>query len=92
MDGRWSDFPKPLFKNAVCKWWFNLQDEFLSSKRGVYYISDSKDLTGCEAERQLDLFVKPSNEKLSKVVYNWKDVKVIRELKMSNNDKKKILL
>lgn len=66
VDGRWIDFPQTPVQNAVCKWWFDFQDEFLSSERGVYYTSATKDLTGCEAKRQIDLFVKPNNEKLSK--------------------------
>ena len=47
---------------------------------------------GYEAKRQIDLLVKPNNKKMSKVVYNWKDVKVIGELKESNKDKKDTLL
>jgi len=65
----WTERTKEIYQavqNAVCKWWFDFQDEFLSSERGVYYTSATKDLTGCEAKRQIDLFVKPNNEKLSK--------------------------
>ena len=68
---------------------------FLSSERGVYYTSTTRDLIGCEAKRQIDLFVKPSNEKLSKVVHDWKDVEVIGELtetdKTKNITKAKLL-
>ncbi|KAL8647621.1 MAG: hypothetical protein Q9210_005451 [Variospora velana] len=92
VDGRWTDFPQTPVQNDVCKWWFDFQEEFLSSERGVYYTSTTKDLTGCEAKRQIDLFVKPNNEKLSKVVHDWKDVEVIGELKESNKDKKATLL
>lgn len=92
VNGRWTDFPQPPKQDAVCNWWFEFQDEFLSSGRGVYYTSASEDFTGSEAERQIDLFVKPNNEKLSKVVHDWKDVEVIGELKESNNKKKGTLL
>ncbi len=92
VDGRWTDFPQTPVQNDVCKWWFDFQDEFLSSERGVYYTSITKDLTGCEAKRQIDLFVKPNNEKLSKVIHDWKDVEVIGELTMSDNNKKAKLL
>ena len=92
VDGRWTDFPQTPVQNDVCKWWFDFQDEFLSSERGVYYTSTTKDLMGCEAKRQIDLFVKPNNEKLSKAVHDWKDVEVIGELKESNKDKKATLL
>jgi len=91
-DGRWIDFPQSPVQNAVCEWWFHFQDEFLSNERGVYYTSNIKDLTGSEAKRQIDLFVKPNNEKLSKVVHDWKDVEVIGELKEFNKDKKATLL
>ena len=95
VDGRWTDFPQTPVQNDVCKWWFDFQDKFLSSERGVYYTSTTKDLTGCEAKRQIDLFVKPSNEKLSKVVHGWKDVEVIGELtetdKTKNITKAKLL-
>jgi len=92
VDGRWTDYPQTPVQNAVCEWWFRFQDEFLSSERGVYYTSTTKDLTGSEAKRQIDLFVKPNNERLSKVAHNWKDVEVIGELKESTKDKKATLL
>lgn len=92
VDGRWTDFPQTPVQNAVCKWWFDFQDEFLSSERGVYYTSVTNDLRGWEAKRQIDLFVKPNNEKLSKVVHGWKDVEVIGELTVSDNMKKAKLL
>ena len=91
-DGRWTDFPQSPVQNAIYEWWFHFQDEFLSNERGVYYTSNTKDLTGSEARRQIDLFVKSNNEKLSKVVHDWKDVEVIGELKESNKDKKATLL
>ncbi|KAI4203343.1 MAG: hypothetical protein LQ346_001814 [Caloplaca aetnensis] len=92
VNGRWTDFPQTPVQNDVCKWWFDFQEEFLLSERGVYYTSTTKDLTGCEAKCQIDLFVKSNNEKLSKVVHDWKDVEVIGELKESNKDKKATLL
>jgi len=92
VDGRWTDFPQSPVQSAICEWWFHFQDEFLSSERGVYYTSTTKDLTGSEAKRQIDLFVKPNNERLSKVAHDWKDVEVIGELKESNKDKKATLL
>ena len=92
VNGQWTDFPQPPKQDAVCKWWFDFQDEFLSNERGVYYTSTSKDSTGSEAECQIDLFIKPNNETLSKVVHDWKDVEVIGELKESNDKKKATLL
>ncbi|KAL8897148.1 MAG: hypothetical protein Q9207_007359 [Kuettlingeria erythrocarpa] len=92
VDGRWTDFPQTPVQNDVCKWWFDFQEEFLSNERGVYYTSATNDLTGREAQRQIDLFVKPNNERLSKVVHDWKNVEVIGELKASNKEKKAALV
>ena len=105
VDGRWEDFPDPPVQNKVYDWWFSLQKRFFPKERGVYCTSTSKDLTGSEAQkRQVDLFVKPNDRGLSKVMHGpndrdlskftheWKDVEVIGELKESNNDKKATLL
>ncbi|KAL8747174.1 MAG: hypothetical protein Q9190_000914 [Brigantiaea leucoxantha] len=91
-NGRWTDFPKTPVQNKVFKWWFNFQDEFLSSERGIYFTSTTSNLVGGEARRQMDLFVKPNDEKLSKKMHHWKDVEVIGELKESNKEKKATLL
>lgn len=61
-------------QNAINEWGFHFQDEFLSS---VYYTSTTKDLTGSEAKRQIDLFVRPNNKKMSKEAHDWEDVEVI---------------
>ena len=104
VDGRWEDFPDPPVQNKVYNWWFSLQKRFFPKERGIYCTSTSKDLTGSEAQRQVDLFVKPNDRGLSKVMHEpndrdlskvtheWKDVEVIGELKESNNDKKATLL
>lgn len=68
VDGRWTDFPDPPVQNAVLEWWFHFQKEFLSDAQGAYYTSTSKDLIGSEAQRQVDLFVKPNDENVSKTV------------------------
>ena len=92
VDGRWTDFPQTPIQDEVCKWWFDFQNEFLSGERGVYYSSTTKDLTGCESKRQIDLFTKPNDEKLSKVVHDWKDIEVIGELTVTDSKKKAKLL
>ena len=87
-DGRWTDFPDPPMQDGVVDWWFQFQDEFLSNEQHRYYkTSSSKELTGAEARRQIDLFVK-RNKGGSETVHDLKDVKVIGELKQSNRDKK----
>ncbi|RMZ89596.1 hypothetical protein DV736_g3180, partial [Chaetothyriales sp. CBS 134916] len=92
-NGRWTDFPDPPVQAEVLDWWFRFQKEFLSQERGLYYTTTSpKDLVGAEAQRQIDLFVKPSDSQTSDTAHDWKDVRVIGELKESNRDKKGTLL
>ena len=90
--GRWTDFPDPPVQNAVLEWLFRFQEEFLSDARGVYYTSESsKDLTGAEARRQLDIFIKRKSN-VSGTAHNWKDVQVLGEHKTSNSKDFKPLL
>ncbi|KAA6409210.1 MAG: hypothetical protein FRX48_06763 [Lasallia pustulata] len=90
--GRWTDFPGPPVQNAVLEWLFRFQEEFLSDARGVYYTSESsKDLTGAEARRQLDIFIKRKSN-VSGTAHNWKNVQVIGEHKTSNSEDFKPLL
>ena len=87
VNGRWTDFPDPPVQNAVLEWLFRFQEEFLAGAQGVCYMSESsKDLTGAEARRQLDVFVKPNAEKNLKTIHDWKDVEVIGELRESDKD------
>ena len=93
VDGRWTDFPDPPVQNAVLEWLFRFQEEFLADSRGVYYTSESSNnLTGAEARRQLDVFVKPNGKNISKTVHDWKDVEVIGELSESHKEWKVKLL
>ena len=79
-------------QNAVWEWLVHFQDEFLSDAQGVYYTSRStKDLTGDEARRQLDLFIKRKSDKVG-TIHKWKDVRVIGEHKQSMHDFKTLLL
>ncbi|KAI4260723.1 MAG: hypothetical protein LQ352_000115 [Teloschistes flavicans] len=81
MGGRWTDFPDPPDEDAVWGWLSRFQDEHLSDSRGVLYTTEStSDLTGGEAQRQLDLFVKRRGIETSGK-HDWKDVRVIGELK-----------
>ena len=92
IDGRWSDFPDPPLQDNVYEWLFRFQDEFLSDARGVYYTTRSaSDLTGAEAQRQLDLFVKRRSDTTSST-HKWKDVHVIGEHKQSKHGLKPLLL
>ncbi|KAA6414276.1 MAG: hypothetical protein FRX48_02639 [Lasallia pustulata] len=90
--GRWTDFPDTPLQNAVLEWLFRFQDEFLSDARGVYYTTESsKDLTGAEARRQIDIFIKRKSS-VSGTAHNWKDVQVIGELKASTKKGPKSIL
>jgi hypothetical protein len=93
VDGRWTDFSDSPVQNAVLEWLFRFQEEFLTDSRGVYYTSESsKDLTGAEARRQLDVFVKSNDKNILKTKHDWKDVEVIGELRESDKDWKAKLL
>ncbi|KAL2045028.1 hypothetical protein N7G274_002803 [Stereocaulon virgatum] len=91
-DERWTDFPDPSDGDAVWKWLSRVQDNHLSDSPGVFYTTAStSDLTGAEARRQLDVFTKRRGiENTEK--HNWKDVRIIGELKQSKWELKKILL
>ena len=90
--GRWADFPDPPDEDAVWEWLSLFQDKHLSDSHGVLYTTEStSDLTGGEAQRQLDLFVKRRGIETGGK-HDWKDVRVIGELKRSKWPLKKILL
>ena len=82
--GRWTEFPDLPTENAVVQWLFRFQEEFLSDARGIYYTSESsKDLTGGEARRQLNILIKQKSN-VSGTAHNWKDAVVVSEHKQSN--------
>ena len=90
--GRWTDFPDPPDEDAVWEWLSRFQDKHLSDSNGILYTTEStSDLTGGEAQRQLDLFIKKRGTEASGK-HDWKDVRVIGELKRSKWTLKKILL
>ncbi|MCJ1251832.1 hypothetical protein MMC30_009070 [Trapelia coarctata] len=92
VDGRWIDFPDPPVQNAVWEWLRSFQDKFLSGTQDIYYTTRStKDLTGAEARRQLDLFIKRKSNAAGPI-HDWKDVRVIGEHKQSEEDLKPLLL
>ena len=92
IEGLWTDFPNPPVQNAVSEWLFHFQDEFLSDARGVYYTTKkTSELTGAEAPRQLDLFVKRRSETAS-TMHDWKDVHIIGEHKQTKDHLKPLLL
>jgi hypothetical protein len=92
VDGRWTNFPDPPVQNAVWEWLRSFQGEFLSDTQGIYYTTRStSDLTGAEARRQLDLFIKRRSNTAGPT-HDWKDVHVIGEHKQSEERLKPLLL
>ena len=90
--GRWIDFPDPSDEDAMWVWLSSFQDKHFSDSCGILYTTESiSDLIGGEAQRQLDLFVKRRGAEASGK-HDWKDVRVIGELKKSRWPLKKILL
>ncbi|EGC45352.1 serine/threonine protein kinase Sgk2 [Histoplasma capsulatum var. duboisii H88] len=87
-DGNWAQFPNPPTQDNVLAWWFRLQEDLLSESRSTYYTTASKaDLTGSQAERQVDLLLRARSEHPSQNKHNWRDILVVGELK---KPKKKI--
>jgi hypothetical protein len=71
--------------NTVLKWLFCFQEKFLADARGIYHASgSSKDSTGAEAQRQLDIFVEPNGKNPSKTIHDGKNVDVTDEPRESD--------
>lgn len=88
VDGRWTSFPDPPAESAVWQWWSNFQDEHLNDLPGLYYTTKNKhELTGVDAEAQLDLLVKSRN-KPSSDPHDWADVRVVGEHTVSKDGSK----
>ncbi|OJD11578.1 hypothetical protein AJ78_07680 [Emergomyces pasteurianus Ep9510] len=86
-DSNWAQFPNPPTQSAVLTWWFRLQEDLLSESRGTYYTTASKaDLTGSNAERQVDLLLRASGASPSLNNHDWRDILVVGELKQSKEE------
>ncbi|KAI9808740.1 MAG: hypothetical protein M1825_003892 [Sarcosagium campestre] len=91
-DGCWTDLFDRPDENAVWDWLSRFQDRHLSDSHGILQTTESTaELTGGEALRQLDVFVKKRGNTGVKE-HDWKDVCVIGEVKRSTWPLKKILL
>ncbi|EAS34035.2 uncharacterized protein CIMG_05059 [Coccidioides immitis RS] len=89
LESEWAKFPDPPVQDAVLDWWLRFQNNFLSDARGVYFLTMSKkDLVGSEAERQVDLLLKarPQVQGDSGEKHDWKDIRVVGELKKSSDE------
>ncbi|KAI1969878.1 hypothetical protein LOZ53_006367 [Ophidiomyces ophidiicola] len=83
----WAEFPNPPTQENVLEWWFRLQVEFLPEARSVYFSTRNKaDLTGSEAERQVDLLLKARTAGNPNEKHDWRDIYVVGELKKSSDE------
>lgn len=87
IDGRWKDYPNPPSQKAFLDWFWTFQVRFLQGTRGTYDISHSAPLHGSDSKRQPDLFLTPSRTTKRDGKHNWANVRVIGELKQSENAK-----
>ncbi|OJD13000.1 hypothetical protein AJ78_06493 [Emergomyces pasteurianus Ep9510] len=86
-DGSWAQFPKPPTEHDVRSWWFRFQDEFLLDARGVYFSTKSKsELVGSDADRQVDLLLKARSAPDRQGKHDWRDIRVVGELKKPENE------
>lgn len=90
VDGRWADFPDPPTQDDVWAWLAQFQQDFLVDTHIYYEADNTSSMTGGEAPRQLDIFLKRKHVKTTK--HDWKDILVIGEHKESRNGPKELLL
>ncbi len=92
VNGRWAEYPNPPTQALVLEWLFGLQEDFFPDERGYYYTTHNRALSGSDAKRQLDIFVKPRLPELVEATHEWKAVRVIGELKQGKENNKALLL
>ncbi|KKZ60851.1 hypothetical protein EMCG_04442 [[Emmonsia] crescens] len=86
-DGKWAKFPDPPVQDKMLDWWLRFQDNLLSEARNVYFTTTTKnDLSGLDAERQVDLLLQSKDEGGSSEKHAWNDVQVVGELKQSEQE------
>lgn len=80
----WSGYPElPPDEDGGLKWFKDLQKKFFQKHRGRYYQSKDSALGGSDCRRKPDIFLALPNNSSEK--YGWPDVRVIGELKKSEN-------
>ncbi|KAK2803987.1 hypothetical protein FQN50_006793 [Emmonsiellopsis sp. PD_5] len=84
--GRVTSFPNPPTEKDVLNWWFQFQDDFLSDTRAVYFTTAKSDLTGSDADQQVDLLLRARGTVDTGGKHNWKDIWVVGELKQSESE------
>lgn len=84
---KWVNLVGSPDQSRVLEWLFSLQDNLLSKEQRYYCTTKStKELTGGEACRQIDLVVRRKNREPSDAEDIRKDIVVIGELKASNHN------
>jgi Fungal protein kinase len=79
-------------ENAVWSWLSRIRDECLTHALGTYHTTSTPtDLTGAEARRQLDLFIRRRTV-AADMIHDWRDVRVIGEHQVSNKEWRKKFL
>lgn len=87
IDNKWVNLAGSPDQSRLLDWLFSLQDHLLSEEQRYYCTTKpTKELTGGEACRQIDLVVRRKNRESSEAEDIRKDVAVIGELKASNHD------
>ncbi|KAI9776690.1 MAG: hypothetical protein M1839_009417 [Geoglossum umbratile] len=90
IEGRWTDYPNPPSQDAFLEWLWRFQSTFLLSGRGTYYSSPSLPLSGSDCRRKPDLFLAAPGTTKNDGRYNWREVRVIGELKQSDISGKRL--
>ena len=93
--GRWTGISDRPTEDRMWEWLSCFQAEFLCDSYGVFHVGrNTKELSGGEARRQLDVVMKKRTKEDidDEEKHNWKDVRVIGELKQSEQDFKPLLL
>ncbi|KAI9780023.1 MAG: hypothetical protein M1816_003194 [Peltula sp. TS41687] len=87
VDGSWTEYPSPPSQKAFLEWFWTFRDRSIQGARGTYDTSYSTPLAGSDWKRQPDLFLIHSRTIKCDGKYNWADIRVIGELKQSENPK-----
>ncbi|KAL9098225.1 MAG: hypothetical protein Q9163_006079 [Psora crenata] len=86
INGRWTGYPDPPSESAFYTWFWKFQSTHFRGTRGMYYSSPTIPLSGSDCKRKPDLFLALSGTTKRDGKYNWRDVRVIGELKQSVNE------
>ena len=92
---RWTGITDQPEEEVMWEWLSRFQLEFLSNSPGLFYAArNTKELTGAEAKRQLDVLMKMRTDGNNDAEHrhDGKDVRVIGELNQSEQDFKPLLL